>query len=351
MQKTSDINVVETRPLPTPAQLLAELPKTEAQADFITKARQEIQRLIFTDERRFLLVIGPCSIHDVEAGRDYARRLAALAAEVSDRVMIVMRVYFEKPRTTVGWKGLVMDPHLDGSNDIAGGLRLGRAFLREVLDLGLPTATEFLDPITPQYIADLVCWGAIGARTTESQTHRQLASGLSMPIGFKNGTDGGLTVALNAIKAAGQPQTFLGIGLDAAAAAVRTRGNRDCHIVLRGGSKGPNFSAAHIAETEALLTKAGLPASILVDASHDNSSKKPELQPDVMAALACQIQAGNRSIMGAMVESNIGGGNQPFPQPKENLKYGVSITDGCIDWPTTEKLVRDLHAALASRFA
>jgi 3-deoxy-7-phosphoheptulonate synthase len=351
MQKTSDINVVETRPLPTPAQLLAELPKTEAQADFITNARREIQRLIFTDERRFLLVIGPCSIHDVEAGRDYARRLAALAAEVSDRVMIVMRVYFEKPRTTVGWKGLVMDPHLDGTHDIAAGLRLGRAFLREVLDLGLPTATEFLDPITPQYIADLVCWGAIGARTTESQTHRQLASGLSMPIGFKNGTDGGLTVAINAIKAASQPQTFLGIGLDAAAAAVRTRGNRDCHIVLRGGSKGPNYSAAHIAETETLLIKAGLPASILVDASHDNSAKKPELQPEVMQALTAQIQAGNRSIMGAMVESNLHAGNQAFPAPKDSLKYGVSITDGCIDWTTTETLVRQLHAALAARFA
>lgn len=351
MQKTSDLNVVETRPLPTPAQLLAELPKTEAQADFITASRREIQKIIFTDERRFLLVIGPCSIHDVEGGRDYARRLAALAAEVSDRVMVVMRVYFEKPRTTVGWKGLVMDPHLDGSHDIPAGLRAGRAFLREVLDLGLPTATEFLDPITPQYIADLVCWGAIGARTTESQTHRQLASGLSMPIGFKNGTDGGLTVAINAIKAAGQPQTFLGIGLDAAAAAVRTRGNRDCHIVLRGGSKGPNFSAAHIAETETLLVKSGLPASILVDASHDNSSKKPENQPEVLRALTAQIAAGNTSIMGAMVESNLHAGNQSFPVPKEQLKYGVSITDGCIDWPTTEKLVRDLHAALAIRFA
>jgi 3-deoxy-7-phosphoheptulonate synthase len=351
MQKTSDLHVVETRPLPSPAQLLSELPKTEAQAEFITGARREIQRLIFTDERRFLLIIGPCSIHDVAAGRDYARRLAALAREVEDRVMIVMRVYFEKPRTTVGWKGLVMDPHLDGSHDIAAGLRLGRAFLREVLDLGLPTATEFLDPITPQYIADLVCWGAIGARTTESQTHRQLASGLSMPIGFKNGTDGGLQVAVNAIKAAAQPQTFLGIGLDAAAAAVRTSGNRDCHLVLRGGSKGPNFSAAHIAEAEQLLVKSGLPASILVDASHDNSSKKPELQPEVLKALLGQIQAGNRSIMGAMVESNLGAGNQAFPQPKENLKYGVSITDGCIDWATTEQLVRELHAGLAARFA
>jgi 3-deoxy-7-phosphoheptulonate synthase len=351
MQKTSDLNVVETRPLPTPAQLLAELPKTAAQADFITEARREIQRLIFTDERRFLLIIGPCSIHDVEAGRDYARRLATLAREVSDRILVVMRVYFEKPRTTVGWKGLVMDPHLDGSHDIAAGLRLGRSFLREVLDLGLPTATEFLDPITPQYIADLVCWGAIGARTTESQTHRQLASGLSMPIGFKNGTDGGLTVAINAIKAAAQPQTFLGIGLDAAAAAVRTRGNRDCHVVLRGGGKGPNYSPAHIAETEQLLAKAGLPASILVDASHDNSAKKPELQPEVMRALSAQITAGNRSIMGAMVESNLEAGNQSFPQPREALRYGVSITDGCIDWATTEALVRELHGALAPRFA
>ncbi|TAG33627.1 MAG: 3-deoxy-7-phosphoheptulonate synthase [Verrucomicrobia bacterium] len=351
MLKTSDINVVETRPLPTPAQLLAELPKTVAQADFVTNSRRAIQQLIFTDERRFLLIIGPCSIHDVEAGRDYAQRLARLAGEVADRVLVVMRVYFEKPRTTVGWKGLVMDPHLDGSNDIAAGLRAGRAFLREVLDLGLPTATEFLDPITPQYIADLVCWGAIGARTTESQTHRQLASGLSMPIGFKNGTDGGLAVAINAIKAAAQPQTFLGIGLDAAAAAVRTRGNRDCHIVLRGGSKGPNYSAAHITETELLLSKAGLPASILVDASHDNSAKKPELQTAVVDALVQQIQAGNVSIMGAMVESNLGAGNQTFPQPKESLRYGVSITDGCIDWTTTEKLVRELHAGLAPRFA
>jgi 3-deoxy-7-phosphoheptulonate synthase len=351
MLSTSDLNIVETRPLPTPAQLLAELPISEAQAGFVTQARSEIQRIIFTDERRFLLIVGPCSIHDVEAGRDYAHRLAALSREVSDRVMIVMRVYFEKPRTTVGWKGLIMDPHLDGSSDIAAGLGLGRAFLREVLDLGLPTATEFLDPIMPQYIADLVCWGAIGARTTESQTHRQLASGLSMPIGFKNGTDGGLQAAVNAIKAAGQSHTFLSIRRDGVPAAVRTHGNRDCHVVLRGGAKGPNYSPAHIAETEALLVKAGLPASILVDASHDNSSKKPELQPEVMRALIAQMRAGNRSIMGAMIESNLHAGNQPFPQPKAGLRYGVSITDACIDWATTEGLVRELHAALAPRFA
>jgi 3-deoxy-7-phosphoheptulonate synthase len=350
MQKTSDINVVETRALPSPAALLAELPKTEAQAEFVTRARREIHRLIFTDDRRFLLIIGPCSIHDLVAGRDYAQRLAALAREVSDRVMIVMRVYFEKPRTTVGWKGLIMDPHLDGSHDIAAGLRMGRSFLRDVLDLGLPTATEFLDPITPQYMADLVCWGAIGARTTESQTHRQMASGLSMPLGFKNGTDGSFTAAVNAIKAAAQPHTFLGINLDGSASAIVTRGNPDCHVVLRGGSTGPNYSPAHIAQTEQLLAKAGLPKSILVDCSHDNSAKRPELQPQVMRALLAQIAAGNQSIMGAMVESNIHAGNQTFPQRPDQLRYGVSITDGCIDWPTTEALVREVHAALAPRF-
>ncbi len=350
MQRTSDINVVETRALPSPAALLAELPKTDDQAAFVTRARQEIHRIIFTDDKRFLLVVGPCSIHDLTAGRDYARRLAALYREVSDRVMIVMRVYFEKPRTTVGWKGLVMDPHLDGSHDIAAGLRLGRTFLRDVLDLGLPTATEFLDPITPQYVADLVCWGAIGARTTESQTHRQMASGLSMPLGFKNSTDGSLQAAVNAIKAAGQPQTFLGINLDGAASAIVTGGNPNCHVVLRGGGGGPNYSPAHIAQTEALLAKAGLPQSILVDCSHDNSAKQPERQPEVMQALLAQIAAGNRTIMGAMVESNLAAGSQPFPQPRDKLRYGVSITDGCIDWAATEKLVREIHAALAPRF-
>jgi 3-deoxy-7-phosphoheptulonate synthase len=350
MQRTSDINVVETRTLPSPAALLAEVPKTEAQAEFVARTRREIHKLMFTDDKRFLFIVGPCSIHDLEAGRDYARRLAALAREVSDRVLIVMRVYFEKPRTTVGWKGLVMDPHLDGSHDIAEGLRLARTFLRDVLDLGLPTATELLDPITPQYIADLICWSAIGARTAESQTHRQMASGLSMPLGFKNGTDGSITTGINAIKAAAQPHTFLGINLDGAASAIVTRGNPDCHIVLRGGSSGPNYSAAHIAQTEQLLAKAGLPTSILVDCSHDNSSKQPERQPEVVRAVMAQIAAGSRSIMGAMVESNIGAGSQPFPQPREKLRYGVSITDACIDWQTTEALVREIHAALAPRF-
>ncbi len=351
MQRTSDINVVETRTLPSPAALLEALPKTEAQAAFVARAREEIRRLIFTDDRRFLLIVGPCSIHDTVAGRDYAECLARLAAEVKERVMIVMRVYFEKPRTTVGWKGLVMDPHLDGTHDIAAGLHLGRAFLRDIIDLGLPTATEFLDPITPQYVADLVCWGAIGARTTESQTHRQMASGLSMPLGFKNSTDGSIQTATNAIKAASQPQTFLGINREGAASAVVTSGNPNCHVVLRGGAAGPNYSPEHIAQTESILAKAGLPQSILVDASHDNSSKQPQRQPEVMRALIAQIAAGNRSIMGAMIESNLEAGNQPFPQPRDQLRYGVSITDGCIDWPTTEAMVRELHAALAPRFA
>jgi 3-deoxy-7-phosphoheptulonate synthase len=330
--------------------LLAELPKTDAQAEFVTRARREIHRLIFTDDKRFLLIVGPCSIHDLKAGRVYAQQLARLAAEVADRVLIVMRVYFEKPRTTVGWKGLIMDPHLDGSHDIATGLRTARTFLREVLDLGLPTATELLDPITPQYIADLICWSAIGARTAESQTHRQMASGLSMPLGFKNGTDGSIATAINAIKAAAQPHTFLGINLDGAASAIVTRGNPDCHIVLRGGSSGPNYSPTHIAQTEQLLAKAGLPKSVLVDCSHDNSAKQPERQPEVMHELLAQVSAGNTSIMGAMIESNLERGSQPFPQPKEKLRYGVSITDACIDWATTEKLVRELHAALAPRF-
>jgi 3-deoxy-7-phosphoheptulonate synthase len=243
-----------------------------------------------------------------------------------------------------------MDPHLDGSHDIATGLRLARGFLSDVLALGLPTATELLDPITPQYIADLICWSAIGARTAESQIHRQMASGLSMPLGFKNGTDGSLTTAINAIRSAAQPQTFLGIDLDGRASAIVTRGNPNCHVVLRGGTGGPNYSAAHIAQTEQALAKAGLIKSILVDCSHDNSAKQPERQPEVMRELLAQIAAGNASIMGAMIESNLGAGNQPFPQPRDQLRYGVSITDACIDWPTTEKLVREIHAALAPRF-
>ncbi len=349
MQKTSDINVVEMRLLPSPAALLREIPKTEAEAEFVTQARRDIRNAMFGSDRRLLMIVGPCSIHDLTAGREYAQRLSVLAREVRDRVLLVMRVYFEKPRTTVGWKGLIMDPNLDGTNDIAKGLRTARQFLREVLDLGLPTATELLDPITPQYIADLICWSAIGARTTESQTHRQMASGLSMPMGFKNGTDGSIQTAINAIRAASQPQTFLGINVAGAASAVVTRGNPDCHIVLRGGSHGPNFGPEDIAKTEALLTKAGIPKAIVVDCSHDNSKKQPERQPEVMRQLLQQIQTGNTSIVGAMIESNLEAGSQPFPQPKSSLRYGVSITDGCISWAETEQLIRETHAALAAK--
>lgn len=350
MHRTSDINVLETRALPTPGELLASLPKTESQAEFVFRSRQAIHRILFGTDRRLLVVVGPCSIHDLEAGREYGRKLAALASELQDRIFIAMRVYFEKPRTTVGWKGLILDPHLDGSNDIAAGLHVGRQFLREIVDLGLPTATELLDPITPQYIADLICWSAIGARTTESQTHRQLASGLSMPLGFKNGTDGSIQTAVNAIKAASQPQTFLGISLEGRAAAIRTRGNPDCHIVLRGGAKGPNYTAPHVAEVEKSLEAAKLPRAVMIDCSHDNSSKQPERQPEVLADIVRQIVAGNSSITGVMVESNLVAGNQPFPRPRTELKYGVSITDGCIDWATTERCLRETYAALAPRF-
>ena len=351
MQRTSDINVIETRPLPTPAELVALLPKTETHADFVVRSREAIHRILFGDDPRLLVIVGPCSIHDLAAGRDYARKLAALAKEVEDQMLIVMRVYFEKPRTTVGWKGLILDPHLDGSGDIPHGLNLARQFLREVLDLGLPTATEFLDPITPQYIADLVCWAAIGARTTESQTHRQLASGLSMPLGFKNGTDGSIQTAINAIKAASQPQTFLGITMEGRAAAVRTRGNANCHIVLRGGASGPNFAAAPVAAAAQLLAKAGLPQAVLVDCSHDNSSKQPERQPEIVDQVLAQVSADASPVVGVMIESNLFAGSQPTPTAGSKPRYGVSITDGCIDWSTTETCLRAARTRLARRGA
>jgi len=346
VSNVTDINIAANRALPTPRQLQTAVPKTEAQADFVARSREEIHRIIFGDDTRWLMVVGPCSIHDVNAGRDYARRLAALSREVSDRMLLVMRVYFEKPRTTIGWKGLIMDPHLDGTGDIPTGLKLAREFLRTVIDLGLPTATELLDPITPQYIADLVCWSAIGARTTESQTHRQMASGLSMPMGFKNGTDGSIQTAINAIKAARSPQTFLGINEDGQASAVTTRGNPNCHLVLRGGTPGPNYTEEHVAAAEKLLRDQGLPTPIMVDCSHDNSAKNHQRQPAVFEEVLAQRLRGRESLIGAMIESNIHGGNQPFPRPLAQLSHGVSITDACIDWATTEKLIRSAHAAL-----
>ncbi len=351
MKTTSDLNVTSTLPLPTPAELIAELDKSEAQAEFITRSRQEINAINFGQDKRLLAIVGPCSIHDTETGLEYARRLARLGEQIKDRILLVMRVYFEKPRTSLGWKGLIMDPDLDGTENIGKGLRAAREFLRQVIDLGLPTATELLDPITPQYIADLVSWAAIGARTTESQTHRQMASGLSMPLGFKNGMDGTVGVAINAIKAANQTQTFLGINRNGVASAVTTRGNPHCHVVLRGGSKGPNYESASVAATELALEKAGLAKAIMIDCSHGNSNKDPERQPIVLQEIMNQVENGADSITGVMIESNLKAGSQPFPAPKESLARGVSITDGCISWETTENCLLAAHQKLAARFA
>ncbi|MEO0510784.1 MAG: 3-deoxy-7-phosphoheptulonate synthase [Verrucomicrobiota bacterium] len=349
MKKVTDINISSKTLLPSPLELCSEIEKTESAEKFVAESREAIHRIIFGDDRRLLVVLGPCSIHDLKAGREYAEKLAALSKQVDDRMLLVMRVYFEKPRTTVGWKGLIMDPKLDGTSDIPEGLRIARRFLREVIELGVPTATELLDPITPQYIADLVCWSAIGARTTESQTHRQMASGLSMPLGFKNGTDGGLDVAINAIKAASQPQTFLGVDNEGRANALTTNGNPSCHIVLRGGSKGPNYGAKNVAEAHEKLTSAGLIPAIMTDCSHANSSKDPSKQPEVFAEIVHQ-SLSNKSVIGAMVESNLNHGNQSFPQPVGSLQYGVSITDGCIDWAKTEEMIHKAHNDLGPLF-
>ncbi len=349
MKKVTDINITSKTLLPTPIALCEEIEKTELASKFVEDSRKAIQKIIFGDDRRLLVVVGPCSIHDLKAGREYARKLAQLTKEVDDRMLLVMRVYFEKPRTTVGWKGLIMDPHLDETSDIPEGLRIARRFLKEVIELGIPTATELLDPITPQYIADLISWSAIGARTTESQTHRQMASGLSMPLGFKNGTDGDLTVAINAIKAASQPQTFLGIDNEGKANALTTNGNPNCHIVLRGGSGGTNYDVDSVTAAREKLEAASLIPAIMIDCSHANSSKDPSRQPIVFEEIIRQ-SLNEKSVIGAMVESNLEHGNQKFPQPSEDLKYGVSITDGCIDWKTTEKMIRDGYNTLAPLF-
>ena len=350
MKQVSDINVLKSRELPSPDSLCNELMRSEKQAEFVARSREQIQKIIFASDRRHLLIVGPCSIHDINSGREYAERLATLSLTVADRMMLVMRVYFEKPRTTIGWKGLIMDPHLDGTYDIPRGIKMAREFLLNVLDLGLPTATEFLDPITPQYISDLTCWAAIGARTSESQTHRQMASGLSMPLGFKNNTAGNVMAAINAIKAACQQQTFLGISHQGKASAVTTRGNPDCHIVLRGGDNGPNFEKESIESAAEVLKKNKLPPAVMVDCSHANSSKDPTKQGSVLKYLLEQIKNGNDSIIGSMLESNLIAGNQSFPCPKDKLVYGQSITDGCIDWETTENLILESYKSLESRF-
>jgi len=350
-----NINVASQDVLITPEALKQKLPLSEAATDSVAASRKVIRDILDRKDSRLFVVVGPCSIHDTDAALDYARRLRALADELSDTLYIVMRVYFEKPRTTVGWKGLINDPHLDDSFRIEEGLHIGRRLLLDIIELGLPTSTEALDPISPQYLQDLISWSAIGARTTESQTHREMASGLSSAVGFKNGTDGGLTVATNALNSVAKPHRFLGINRQGQVSVFTTKGNPYGHIVLRGGSAGPNYDSVHVRLCEEALEKADVPANIMIDCSHANSNKQPELQPLVVENVGNQILEGNQSIVGLMIESNINAGNQSIPDDLSKLAYGVSVTDGCIDWETTEGTLRELRErvreALPSRTA
>jgi len=346
-----NINVDSKNVLVTPEQLNATLPMSEVVRATVSDSRKAIWDILDRKDPRLFVVVGPCSIHDTEAAMDYARRLRVLADEVQDTLLIVMRVYFEKPRTTVGWKGLINDPHLDDSFKIEEGLHIGRELLLDILELGLPTSTEALDPISPQYLQDLISWNAIGARTTESQTHREMASGLSAAVGFKNGTDGGLDVAMNALNSAANPHRFLGINSHGQVSVFTTRGNAYGHVVLRGGSAGPNYDSVHIKLCEDALEKAGLPQNIMVDCSHANSNKQPELQPLVAENVTNQILAGNKSLVGLMIESNLKAGNQSIPANLGDLEYGVSVTDGCIDWETTEQCLRGMRDKLKGKLA
>ena len=333
--------------LPTPAQLKREQPADRAARRFVAASRRQVAAILERRDHRLLVVVGPCSIHDPAAARHYARQLKTLAAETSDVLLVVMRAYFEKPRTTLGWKGLINDPHLNDSFDIAHGLALARDLLLHLATQGVPVASEALDPFLPQYLQDLVTWAAIGARTSASQPHREMASGLGAVVGFKNGTDGALTAAINAMRVAAKPQKFLGIDQHGKVAITQTRGNPHTHIVLRGGDAGPNYAAAAISRCEAALAAAGLPVNIMVDCSHANSEKNHDRQAGVAEAVAEQIAAGNRSIVGVMAESNLAGGRQPFAPPEE-LAYGVSITDACMGWDDTAGMLRMLAAKLRS---
>lgn len=341
-----DLNVVSQELLISPQNLKDKIPLTDKARQVVTQGRETIRNILDRKDHRIFVVIGPCSIHDVVAAKDYAQRLKTLAEEVSDTIYIVMRVYFEKPRTTVGWKGLINDPHLDDSFKIEEGLHIGRQLLLDIAEIGLPAATEALDPISPQYLHDLISWSAIGARTTESQTHREMASGLSSAVGFKNGTDGGLTVAINALQSVSKPHRFLGINTQGQVAIIHTRGNAYGHVVLRGGNGKPNYDSVSVAQCEQDLAKAKVAQNIMIDCSHANSNKNHELQTLVMENVSNQIAEGNKSIIGLMVESNIGAGNQNIPTNLCDLKYGVSVTDACIDWATTEKAIRNMHASL-----
>ncbi|PAQ01883.1 MULTISPECIES: 3-deoxy-7-phosphoheptulonate synthase [Mesorhizobium] len=344
---TDDLRVKEIRELSTPDQVMREIPRTLTATRTVTASRNAIHAVLTGTDDRLIVVVGPCSIHDPAAAVDYASRLASLRESLSDRLEIVMRVYFEKPRTTVGWKGLINDPDLDGSFNIDKGLRLARNVLSAVNNLGLPAATEFLDMATPQYIADLVAWGAIGARTTESQIHRELASGLSCPVGFKNGTDGNLRIAAEAVKSAAQPHHFLAVTKGGRSAIATTTGNEDCHVILRGGIQ-PNYDAASVAAAGAELARIGVAPRLMIDVSHANSNKKPENQPKVAADVAGQVAAGDERIIGVMIESNLVAGRQDV-MPGKPLVYGQSITDGCIDWATTETVLHGLADAVEQR--
>ena len=347
---TDDLRIKSLRPLLPPAILMEELPMSDEHERVVAVARSAVGEIIEGKNDRLVVVVGPCSIHDTSAALDYAARLKDQADQYAAELVVVMRTYFEKPRTTVGWKGLINDPDLDGSFAINRGLRVARKFLRDVVGIGLPTATEFLDPISPQFVADLVSWGAIGARTTESQVHRELASGLSMPVGFKNGTDGGMQIAVDAVRSAASPHSFLSVTKQGLAAIVQTNGNPHCHVILRGGKSGPNYSAQHVGEAVAKLEKSGLRPMLMVDCSHANSAKDHSRQPIVAADLAQQIAAGNRALFGIMIESFLTEGRQDV-KTGSSLNYGQSITDACIGWDQTAPVLAELAEAVVKRRA
>ncbi len=348
LNPTDDVRIKHLRPLLPPVILMEELPAHEQACQVVAKGRRQTAAILNGDDDRLVVVVGPCSIHDPVAGLEYARRLRTMADAFATDLCVVMRVYFEKPRTIVGWKGLINDPHLDGSFSINEGLRKGRRLLCDLAEEGVPAGCEFLDPITPQFFADLVSWGAIGARTTESQVHRELASGLSVPVGFKNGTDGNLQIAFDAIRAAANPHHFLSVTKEGLAAIVSTRGNPECHVILRGANSGPNYSAEHVARTADSLIKAGLPARVMVDCSHGNSSKDYRKQPEVAADIAQQVANGSGTIFGLMMESHLVGGRQEL-KPGCPLVYGQSITDACLGWDDTVPVLRNLAAAVKAR--
>jgi len=345
-QNLVNVNVAGYNLLPTPKQIQSQFPVSERSRETVAQGREILRNILDGKDSRLFVVIGPCSIHDTKAALEYAEKLKALSEKVKEKFLLVMRVYFEKPRTTVGWKGLINDPHMDDSFRLEEGLKIARKLLVQLTEMGLPTATEALDPIVPQYISDLISWSAIGARTTESQTHREMASGLSMPVGFKNGTDGNIQVAINAMKSALAPHSFLGIDPEGRISVFQTKGNPYSHVVLRGGDSQPNFDSASVAQCQKELEKAGLRQKIMVDCSHGNSNKDHNKQPGVFESVIEQVAAGNRSIVGMMVESNLFAGSQSIPKNLSELKYGVSVTDKCIDWPTTEKMLLDAYPKL-----